>query len=117
MPTRGEDACELLTVSRQIIPYFVGLAWSPDEHHLFWNQHVREGGLSPWPEVPTLALWRISVEGGEPPKLDIEMNELRDITVHPDGKHISFTAGNPAHAEVWVLENFLPKPEVTQAEQ
>ena len=45
------------------------------------------------------------------------MNELRDITVHPDGKHISLTAGNPAHAEVWVLENFLPKAEVAQAEQ
>ena len=102
-------------------------AWSPDGKTIFfvclqlqatsYPRSIVAHDIESGPEVPTLALWRISVERGEPPKLDIEMNELRDITVHPDGKHISFTAGNPAHAEVWVLENFLPKAEVAQAEQ
>lgn len=117
LPIQGGEPRKVFSAPGASVPYFVGLAWSPDERHLFWNQHVREGGLSPWPEVPTLALWRISAEGGEPQKLDIEKNVLRDITVHPDGKRISFTAGSPAHAEVWVLENFLPEPEVAQAEQ
>jgi hypothetical protein len=40
---------------------------------------------------------------------------MASLGFHPYGQRLSFTAGNPAHAEVWVLENFLPKPEAQAA--
>jgi len=119
LPVQGGEPRKVFSAPGASVPYFVGLAWSPDERHLFWSQHVSEGGraLSPWPEVPTLALWRISAEGGEPQRLGIEAEVLRDITVHPDGKRLSFTAGHPAHAEVWAMENFLPEQKVAQVKK
>jgi hypothetical protein len=41
---------------------------------------------------------------------------IRHVRVHPDGRRIAFTAGG-VKLEIWVLENFLPKPEVAQAEK
>jgi len=57
-------------------------------------------------------LWRISVEGGEPEKLQIEMSgEMQSLTAHPDGRRIAFSSGGSVKktVEVWVMENFLPK--------
>ena len=43
-----------------------------------------------------------------------DLNGLRNLRFHPDGKQIAFTAGSYS-AEVWVMENFLPKAEATTA--
>jgi hypothetical protein len=51
-------------------------------------------------------LWRIPLQGGEPQKLDLTAEKMREIRVHPDGRHIAFTAGQDKQ-EVWVMENFL----------
>jgi tricorn protease-like protein len=63
----------------------------------------------------TTELWRISAEGGEPQKLGLAMKGLRNLRFHPDGRRIAFSAGTPFSAEVWVLENFLPKAEAEAA--
>jgi hypothetical protein len=34
---------------------------------------------------------------------------MRDLCLHPDGRHIAFTAGQDT-SEVWAMENFLPPP-------
>ncbi|MCX6376441.1 MAG: hypothetical protein NTU88_10495, partial [Armatimonadetes bacterium] len=52
-------------------------------------------------------LWSVSVQGGEPRKLDLTAENMRDLSVHPDGRQIAFTAGQ-TKSEVWVMENFLP---------
>jgi Tol biopolymer transport system component len=56
-------------------------------------------------------MWRISVEGGEPQKLELTMNRFRHLTVHPDGLHLAFSSRGHTfkYPEVWVIENFLPK--------
>ncbi len=59
-------------------------------------------------------LWRISAEGGEPQKLELAMENLRDLRFHPDGRRIAFSGGKFS-GEVWVMENFLPKAEVQAA--
>ncbi len=54
-------------------------------------------------------LWRISLEGGEPVHIDLPTNipfKGRNLSVHPDGHQIVFSAGQPA-AEVWVLDNVM----------
>jgi len=52
-------------------------------------------------------LWLISAQDGEARKLDLTAESMRDLCIHPDGRHIAFTAG-PSQSEVWVMENFLP---------
>jgi hypothetical protein len=52
-------------------------------------------------------LWRISVEGGEPQKLELTIDNLMHMRVHLDGQRIVYTAGE-YKAEIWVMENFLP---------
>jgi Tol biopolymer transport system component len=69
-----------------------GLAWSPDGRHLIYSSADQ--------------LWRVPAEGGEPQKVGLGMTGLREISVHPDGVQVAFTAGEPA-AEVWVLEHLL----------
>ena len=34
---------------------------------------------------------------------------LRELSLHPDGARLTFTAGQLVSAEVWVMENFLPE--------
>ncbi|MEE9234377.1 MAG: hypothetical protein V3U28_02930 [Candidatus Acidoferrales bacterium] len=113
MPAEGGNPRELLSVPDEEIPYFVGLAWTPDERYLLYQVNANQ---AQWPQPRMLEVWRVPLEGGPPQRLAIEMEMLRDLTVHPDGKRISFTGGSPSHAEVWVLENFLPQPQVAQAE-
>jgi hypothetical protein len=42
------------------------------------------------------------------------MNRLRDLCVHPDGRRVAFTAGEP-EIEIWVMENFLPPAQSAKA--
>ena len=43
------------------------------------------------------------------------MERLGKPSVHPDGRRIAFSAGSPFAAEVWVMENFLPKASIKTA--
>jgi len=74
------------------------LAWTADGRYILFRIY-RPGRPGP------TELWCIPVKGGEPQKL-LEMDGLSDISVHPDGQHIAFTAGW-TQSEVWAMENFL----------
>ena len=76
------------------------VAWTPDGRYLLFGRH---SALEP----SLRELWRIPVGGGEPQKLDLAMEDLRNLRIHPDGRRIAFTAGTD-RSEVWVMENFLP---------
>lgn len=57
--------------------------------------------------------WRIPAEGGEPTPLDVTIDDLWGLRLHPDGRRIAFgTQENKS--EVWVMENFLPPPKAAQ---
>jgi Tol biopolymer transport system component len=77
----------------------LGLAWSPDQRHLFF---VRPGTQSS-------GIWRVPLAGGEAENIGISMNRVRALRVHPEGRRIAFDWVVDAPSEVWVLENFLPK--------
>jgi len=88
----------------------------------WWREH--QGSLSekmvPLMEMcaagdPKAGLWLISAQGGEPRKLDLPESfrisaavaGMRELCIHPDGRHIAYTAGRNI-SEVWVMQNFLP---------
>ena len=57
---------------------------------------------------PTMHVYRVGLEGGEPEPIGLAMEGLGRIRFHPDGRRIVFTAGLPSQNEIWVLEDFLP---------
>ncbi len=93
MPAAGGPARELY---RQPQPgRIVSLTWTPDGRYLLFAKRNQ--------------LWRLPAQGGEPEQLDLAMDGLRDLRVHPDGRRLAFTAGRNRQ-EIWVMENFLPPP-------
>jgi Tol biopolymer transport system component len=103
VPSAGGALRELVRLEKgENIPGFGPLAWSPDGSQVLFTK----GGTSP--QGMRFELWRVPAEGGEPQRTDLVMDGLRDVRVHPDGRRITFSAGRPESAEVWVMENFLP---------
>ena len=84
------------------------LGWTPDGRHVLFGGTQAVSGAE---RERSTELWQIPVEGGEPKRLGLAMEGLRDVRFHPDGQRIAFTSGRLNH-EVWVLENFLPDLEV-----
>jgi serine/threonine-protein kinase len=54
----------------------------------------------------SMTLWTVSVHGGPPRPMGLELLGLRNVGVNPDGRRITFTSGFPG-SELWALENFL----------
>lgn len=75
------------------------MRWTPDGRYLVYTVwDARE-------------IWRVPAAGGVPELLQWQgMEQQVDISFHPDGERIAFTAGAYAF-EVWVMEGFLPSGE------
>ena len=102
MPVAGGEPREFhrLQDTEEFVPDAVGsgLAWTADGRYVLFGVYR--------PDQPEpMELWRVPAEGGEPQKL-LEMDGVKDISVHPDGRRIAFTGGS-VQMEVWAMENFL----------
>jgi dipeptidyl aminopeptidase/acylaminoacyl peptidase len=81
-------------------------SWTPDGKYILYSMK------SPDKEDDKWDLYRISIKGGNPEKLGLEMGGfMSNLSIHPDGKKIAFSITEPANAEVWMMENFRPKEE------
>ena len=106
MPALGGEVLELMRGDKSLIPIGSGtIIWTPDGQGLLF---VREGNS----DGSKTELWQIPLKGGGPRKQELVAENMRDLSIHPDGRHIAFTSGQNK-SEVWVVENFLPK-ETTQ---
>ena len=103
---------ELVRVSAsESIPGWARLEWTQDSKNLLF---VRARARDP---EQKREIWIVSVEGGEPRRLNLPpMPMVRYLSLHPDGQTLAFAAG-VSRTEIWVMEDFLPKPKVAQAEQ
>jgi len=81
-----------------------GVEWTVDGNYLLLSVHNSKS-LS-----GSYELWRIAADGGEPENLGLKMdNKLDGLSVHPDGRHITFSTTEKDISEVWMMENFLPE--------
>jgi Tol biopolymer transport system component len=78
------------------------IAWTPDGSSLLFLRQARLPGRK-------TELWLVSIRDGEIRPLELASEGMRDICLHPDGRHIAFTEEKNKD-EVWVLENILPAP-------
>ncbi|HEX4946336.1 MAG TPA: hypothetical protein VFZ34_06730, partial [Blastocatellia bacterium] len=100
MPIGGADAGKSFQVKTPLAgQQDMGVTWSPDGRSLFFL-------LRPtWKS--TRELWQLSIADGKAKRLELAMDELRDIDLHPDGRQIAFNIFKNRN-EIWVMENFLP---------
>ena len=113
LPTAGGKENELFRFGKDD---FISLGvqgsctWSIDGQYILfslWDANV---------EDPEWELCRIKAGGGEIEKLGLAMkySGFINLSVHPDGQHISFSSKSkhilPA---LWVMENFLPTEKTT----
>jgi Tol biopolymer transport system component len=78
--------------------------WTPDGKYILFTMKSPEKDNDKWD------LYRVPVKGGITERLGLEMGGfLINLSVHPDGRHIAFSTSEQSNAEIWVMENFLPK--------
>lgn len=111
VPTEGGPARDLVQQAPgENIPPVRVLAWTRDGQHVLFSK----GGPPTGPEEQRLELWRIRADGTDPRKTGLAMRGFRDISPHPDGRRIAFTAGQQKF-EMWMMENLLPVTTKTTA--
>jgi Tol biopolymer transport system component len=94
----GGEARDVLRSGQMVWP--PSIAWAPDSRGVLFVKQ-------PNPDEPKTELWLVSVQGGEPRKLELAALNMRQLVLHPDGRRLAFTSGWD-RSEVWVMENFLP---------
>ncbi|MCK4645277.1 MAG: PD40 domain-containing protein [Candidatus Aminicenantes bacterium] len=72
--------------------------WRPDSREIFFTKWIKGKKLT--------QLWRLSLEGEEPQRIELPIRVMREFCFHPDGKRIAFSAAY-REVEIWVMENLL----------
>ncbi len=89
--------------------WYVEIDWSPDGRYIYFSK-------GPDPDLKW-ELWRVPSVGGAAQNLGLIMQEFQFLSVHPDGRRITFASRPPQGAfqnAIWVMENFLPPLEEKQ---
>jgi len=83
--------------------WILDIDWSPDGRYIYFPK-------GPDPDMKW-ELWRVPSVGGTAQNLGLIMQEFQYLSVHPDGRRITFASRPSREAlqnEIWVMENFLP---------
>ena len=97
-PVSGGDVRELIRVDQ---PVAAGVMfWTPDSSSII---------VASAPSGQVREYWQVSISGGDPRRLDLKVDTPTRPHLHPDGRRLAYTTTTETKAEVWVLENFLPK--------
>ena len=109
MPAAGGEARELVRVDgKREVPFWGSPTWAADGRHVLFMKGIA-GKARQW------QLWRMAVDSGEPQQLGLTVvgQLLAGPRLHPDGRRLAIST-HKANLEVWVMENFLPPPEVSK---
>jgi len=103
VPTSGSEAPREVIRLPARANSAVALAWTPNSRDLIYARGVRADG-----QKPSLSLWLIWAQRGEPRNLGSRIDGLPyGLSVHPDGQQIAFTAGTGRRVEVWLMKDLL----------
>lgn len=102
MPAAGGEPRELYRPKAPADFGWNTLAWTPDGKYLVFGI-VPNGSTASRQRTD---LWEVSVEGGQAQKLDLTMDQVRQLRIHPGGQQIAFESGSSSF-EIGVMENLL----------
>ena len=111
MPAAGGEARELVRVDgAKEVPFWGSSAWTPDGRDVAFLKGIKGEAQIPYGDRQW-QLWRVAAEGGEPQRLGLNVaGQLTgELRLHPDGRRVAIDDVK-VNLEVWVMENFLPKP-------
>jgi Tol biopolymer transport system component len=110
MPATGGEARELLRVDgEKEVPFWGSPWWTPDGRYIAFLKGVEGESPRQW-QLRHWQLWRVAAEGGAPQRLGLTVGrQIGGLRPHPDGRRLA-TTDFEVNLEVWVMENFLPKP-------
>jgi hypothetical protein len=105
VPVAGGAARELFRVPD---PQFLSeIVWTPDGRHLLCFRGADRNELASGNQLDMAKeLLSIPADGGQARRIDLPMDKLRWLSIHPDGRRIAFTAGSGI-TEIWAMESFL----------
>jgi hypothetical protein len=104
-PTSGGPWKHLVTLNSEIGLQNFPLEYTPDGKWILYADKDPSGKDS---------LFRISLAGGQPERLgDFPSRYLREclLDLSPDGRQIMAQASRAVQPELWLLDNFEPKPQ------
>jgi Tol biopolymer transport system component len=110
MPVTGGDSRVVVRIDAEEANYRVGASWTPDGRHVIFIKGQRGRATR------NVQVWRVAAEGGEPQRLGLTVDELWWLRLHPDGRRVAIGTWKTS-AEVWVMENFLPKAAAAPTER
>ena len=100
MPAAGGES-RVLFESGEAAPIAPAtLNWSPDSKFLLFK---RNGDPAAGHNAELL---RVSLSDGTVKKMALKADDIRYMSLHPDGRQIAYSGGD-IRTELWVLENFL----------
>ena len=102
LPTGSGPVRERLRVAGIPTVYTVGgtrVAWSRDSSFLLLGKSHGEPG------VP-IEFWYVPADGSSPQRLahSLEAPSLFGLSIHPDGRTLALSVGQPGSSEIWKLE-------------
>lgn len=88
-------------------------AWTSDGNYILFGmlepQKLEENNTTGQTNTGIFELCRIPASGGELEKLGLAMHSgFVNMSMHPDGRRITFSSQDEMVSEIWVMENFLP---------
>lgn len=87
----------------------VQIAWSHDNKYIYFVIVELKD------EKGQLEICRTSVEKGTFERTGlVSDNQFANLSIHPDGRRITFSARGESNSEVWAMENFLPLDKLAQ---
>jgi len=104
LPIEGGEPREVVKITDGAC---IAIAWAPDSREIIYGKSVYASSGRQRIEQGA-ELWKVSVEGGEPQKLWKMADHIWGARLHPDGQRLAFNS-QTSWAEIWVMENFLPK--------
>ena len=115
MPIEGGTSRQLLSLPEdEVIPEHVGIAWTPLGNSLIFAKRL----LGPKERYSLKApakrseLWKVAVDSGAAESLNLVVDGLRQLSLHPDGRQITYTQYPPGadpRTEIWAIDDFLPR--------
>jgi len=102
IPTEGGESQDLFSFTHPG-GFPNSVIWSKDGKYIIF------GSREPNEEEAIWNLMRISASGGNPMKIDLNIKGIYNLSLHPDGRHLTFSSAGYSFPKnhIWVMENFL----------